>query len=202
MNGDLSSTSRESLPVLVPLGSEGADETAAVWGVLLAAGTSSRFRDRNKLLMDIDNEPMIKHVAETLVASDLEGVVVVVGHEAKKVRSCLSDLPVAIRKNESYDEGQSTSVHEGVGHVAAQDADAVLIALGDMPYVSVETIDMLLAAYQAERRPVLAAGYNGERGNPVLFSSNHFETLTSVEGDTGGRENPFRVRGCCHRGDF
>ena len=69
----------------------------------------------------------------------------------------------------------------------AADADAVVFALGDMPRVRPETVDRLAAAWRDGRGSALAAAHDGQRGNPVLFDSRHFDALAAVSGDTGGR---------------
>lgn len=187
MNDETGPPGEESLPVVSPPAPEESREERNVWGVLLAAGMSSRFGDLNKLLEDVDGEPMVRCAAETLLATRLTGVVVVVGYDAANVRSCLSDLNVHITGNDAYERGQSTSVREGVRYSAENGADAVLIALGDMPYLSPQTVDAVIAAYEDEAGSALAAAYEGQRGNPVLFDARHFDALTSVTGDTGGR---------------
>lgn len=88
--------------------------------------------------------------------------------------------------NEDYAAGRSTSVAAGVRTV--RERDAVLLALDDMPDVAVETVDLLVAAYRKGAGTALAAASDGLRGNPVLFSSRHFDDLCDVDGDIGGRE--------------
>lgn len=160
---------------------------AKVWGVVLAAGTSSRFGEENKLLMPLDGVPIVRHVAMSLLNSDLDGVTAIVGHESQRVREALDGLPVEIRLNAEYSTGQSTSVHEGVTAARDHDADAVVVALGDMPSIADSTIDLLVKAYTREVADIIVAAADGKRGNPVLFASAHFDALSNVEGDTGGR---------------
>lgn len=167
--------------------------SASVRGVLLAAGTSSRYGGANKLLQTIDGRPMVRHVAETSDRSDLDGVTVVVGHEADRVRSALGDLPVAVRLNDDYIAGQSTSVRVGIDDAADRGADAALVALGDMPWVTVETVDTLVEAYRRGVSDLLVAACEGSRGNPVLFDKRFFAALTDVSGDIGGRELIFQA---------
>jgi molybdenum cofactor cytidylyltransferase len=162
------------------------DARPAVVGVLLAAGTSSRYGDANKLLADLDGKPVVRHAAETLLDADLD-VVVVLGHEADRVRSALVDLDVRFVENPNYERGQSTSVRAGVEAVARTDADAVVFLPGDMPSVSPETVETLIAAHGAGVGDALAAAHDGRRGNPVLFARRHFADLRGVEGDVGGR---------------
>jgi molybdenum cofactor cytidylyltransferase len=158
-----------------------------VWGVLLAAGTSSRFGDRNKLLATVDGQPMVRQVAETLLDAELAGVVAVVGYESAAVSAALDGLDVVLVENDSYEEGLSTSVRHGLNSAVAHGADAVLFALSDMPDVSSETVDALVAAYRDGAGTAIAATYEGDRGNPVLFDETHFEELLTLTGDVGGR---------------
>lgn len=163
-------------------------QSARVHGVLLAAGTSSRFGEENKLLATVEGKPIVRHAAETLLGADL-AVTVVLGHERERVREALGDLDVTFVEAENYAAGQSRSLRRGIE--AVQDrrpaVDAVLIALGDMPDVSSATVARLRAAYETARRSALATAYEGQRGNPVLFDAEHFDALTATDGDTGGR---------------
>jgi molybdenum cofactor cytidylyltransferase len=57
-----------------------------------------------------------------------------------------------------------------------------------MPWVTTSTVDLLADAYRRGIADILAAAYEGERGNPTLFGADYFETLADIEGDVGGRE--------------
>ena len=164
------------------------EEGPAVAGLLLAAGTSSRFGSENKLLEDVDGEPIVRHAARTLADSHVDPIVVVLGHEARRVRDALEGLSLEFVVNEAYERGQASSVRTGIRTIRGRTAaDAVVVALGDMPFVDSATVDALVAAYAAGTGDALAAAYEGERGNPVLFDARFFEQLTDVEGDIGGR---------------
>ena len=178
----------ETLPVVEPPSVEHGCESTAVHGIVLAAGTSSRYGSKNKLLQSIDGDPVIRRAVTALVDSRLSDVTVVLGYDRERVRAALQGFDIEFRYNDSYEDGQSTSVREGTTAARETNADAVLFALGDMPYVSSTTIDTLVTVYESETRSAVAAGYRGERGNPVLFDSRHFESLGSVSGDVGGRD--------------
>jgi len=166
----------------------GTDHGKAVGGVLLAAGQSTRFEDGNKLLAEVDGRPVVRRAAETLLATDLRGPVVVLGHDDARVRAALDGLDVECRVNEDYADGQHTSVAVGVAAARERDWDAVVFALGDMPAVEPGTVDELVRAYREGTGTVLAPAHDGMRGNPVLFDRSHFEALAGVTGDRGGRE--------------
>ncbi|MDS0477819.1 nucleotidyltransferase family protein [Natrinema sp. 1APR25-10V2] len=192
--------STTDLPVLEPAdlpdaAAEGCDNGASgnaptVAGIVLAAGTSSRFGAENKLLTTVEGEPIVRHAAQTLVESVVDPVVVVLGHEAERVRDALAGLPVETVVNEDYDDGQASSLRTGIEAVQRRndEPEATVVALGDMPFVSPETVDALVVAYAADAGDAIAAALEGVRGYPVLFDERFFEPLTAVDGDVGGRE--------------
>lgn len=164
--------------------SNGSNEIA---GIVLAAGTSSRFGVANKLLADLEGRPIVAHAVETMVASEVDPVIVVIGHDADRVADALAGQPVTLVRNDEYARGQATSVSVGIKALETFDVAAAVFALGDMPFVSPETIGTLVATYRIGTETALAAAYDVSRGNPVLFDRCHFERLADVSGDTGGR---------------
>lgn len=197
--------SGDDLPVVDPADLGPPTRSGPVVGVLLAAGDSQRFGDRNKLLVDVDggertggsratsdrrsdSEPMARRAARSLVDAELERVIAVVGYEADRVREALAGLDVQTVENPDYAEGQSTSLAVGTRAAREAGAAAVCYALGDMPWVEPATVDALVQAYLADAGDPLAAAYRGDRGNPTLFDARHFDALEDVEGDVGGRE--------------
>ena len=161
-----------------------------VVGVLLAAGTGSRFGDGQKLLAELDGEPLVRHAARTLVDADLDGLVAVLGHERERVAAALPDGIETVH-NPDYADGQATTVARGARAAAERGAGAAVFALGDMPCVDPATVTTLVAAYRSESREtdaeIVLPTFEGRRGNPVLFGASHFEALQDVSGDTGGR---------------
>ncbi|HEY5367112.1 MAG TPA: nucleotidyltransferase family protein [Casimicrobiaceae bacterium] len=70
---------------------------------------------------------------------------------------------------------------------ATRDADGWVVALADMPWVSVATIRTIAGALQ-DGAVLAAPSFNGVRGNPVGFSSACAEALMRLEGDRGARD--------------
>ena len=179
---------------------------ATVHGVVLAAGTSTRYGSANKLMESLDGRPLVRHAVDTLVESNVDEVTVVVGYEAARVRKAVAAVPVETVENPRYEEGLGTSVRLGVSAAADRNADAVLLALGDMPWIDDSSIDLLIDAYVRGVGVAMAAAYRGRRGNPVLFDSRFFDALTVAHegGDVGGRELLSREHGALaiETGDF
>jgi len=177
----------ETLQIVAPPSPADVELDSDVHGVVLAAGTSSRYGSANKLLQPFDGKPLVSHAVSTLVAAPLDDITIIVGHDAARVRSVLPEQDVDVRMNDSFAAGQGTSVREGTISARDANADAVVFALGDMPAIDPTTVTALVAAYERGDGSVLAAGYNGQRGNPVLFAATHFADLISESGDVGGR---------------
>ncbi|MEO1471272.1 MAG: NTP transferase domain-containing protein, partial [Pseudomonadota bacterium] len=68
-------------------------------------------------------------------------------------------------------------------------ADAVLVALADMPDLEARDHARLIAGFDPEegREIVRAAAADGTPGHPVLFGRRFFEPLRLSEGDEGAR---------------
>jgi molybdenum cofactor cytidylyltransferase len=156
-------------------------------GALLAAGEGTRFEAGNKLLQEVEGEPIVVRAARTLTAASIESCLAVLGHEAERVGAALAGLPLQTTINTQFKEGQATSVVRAVSWAERQDADALIVALGDMPWVSVETCEAVLDAWR-DGHDVVVPTYDGERGNPAVFDADLFAELGAVAGDSGGRQ--------------
>lgn len=155
--------------------------------IVLAAGRSTRMGGANKLLAMLEGKPLVRHVVCALLEGDFHEVIVVTGHMADAVEKALTGLEVYFIHNPDFAEGLSTSLRAGVNAVDEQ-ADAALIALGDMPFVATEAFNRLIEAYRTrEDIYAVVATSNGKRGNPVLWSRRFFDDLKSIHGDTGAR---------------
>ena len=159
-------------------------------GMLLAAGQSRRMGGQNKLLADIAGKPMVRHVAETMCDAGIDDLTVVIGHQADQVAAALDQLPVNLVFNPQFAAGQGHSVAAGITGLDDSVTD-VVIALGDMPLVSIETLRQLIAAHQAcvdHQRRITLPSCAGKRGNPVIWGSAFFPELKKLRGDAGGRQ--------------
>lgn len=157
--------------------------------VILAAGLSRRL-GQPKLLLPFEGRGLIRHTAEQVIAAgdgQWEEVMVVLGHEAEKIRQELEGLTVRAVFNPRFERGMSASLVAGLQAVPPQ-AEGAMIFLGDQPLVSSEVIRSMLAVLGKSRRPIIVPAYDGVNGNPVLFSRSLFSELMTVEGDKGGRD--------------
>ncbi len=155
--------------------------------LILAAGRSTRMGGENKLLAEIDGQPMVARVAQRLLASRARPIVAVLGNEADAVDSALGKLPVERTRNPDFREGLSTSLKRGLAQLPP-DVEGVIVCLGDMPQVRGHHLDRLIAAFNpVEGREICVPVRRGKRGNPVLFSKRFFAEMASLAGDVGAK---------------
>lgn len=158
-----------------------------VAALVLAAGQSRRMGQENKLLAKLDGIPMLARTVARVQRAGLDELVVVTGHDAERVSGVLAGLEARTAHNRDYDAGLSTSLQIGLGALS-DNIDAVVVCLGDMPRLSHEVIDALIAAYDpVEGRCICVPTWQGKRGNPVLFDRRFFPAMCSVKGDVGAR---------------
>jgi molybdenum cofactor cytidylyltransferase len=154
-----------------------------VAGIVLAAGGASRFGGA-KQLAPLRGRPLLEHSLATLAAAPVDRRLVVLGAEADRVREEV-DLqgaePVVCA---DWAQGQARSLAAGL--VAAGDAAAALIFLGDQPLVSPGAAERVLAARDGDAVAVRAT-YQGEPGHPVLLERELFAAALALEGDAGAR---------------
>lgn len=171
---------------------QAAAETAAsgrpkIAAIVLSGGQSRRMGARNKLLAEIDGTPMVVRVVDAALASQAGPVIVVTGHEREQVEAALSGRDVVLADNPAYTDGISTSLKAGLAAIP-DDADGAMICLGDMPLVSADLLDRLIAAYNpTEGRAIAVPTRDGKRGNPVLWDRRFFAEMGAVAGDVGAR---------------
>jgi molybdenum cofactor cytidylyltransferase len=122
----------------------------------------------------------------------------VLGHEAPQVDAALqAERWFLTIHNPWYVDGMSASLKIGLA-ATPKDVDGAIILLGDQPHVTAEIINAMIAESAREPDAIIAASYQGRRGNPVLFPRQYFAELEAITGDEGGRSvltrYPERVR--------
>lgn len=152
--------------------------------LLLAAGSSRRMGAVNKLLQPgPDGRVMLLHALDHLLVV-FPSVTLVLGHEAAALRAALGARPVRIVEAPDFNQGLSASLRAGIAALP-DDATGVLVALGDMPGVSPDTLRVLLA--QHREGGVTAPSFRGQMGNPLLWDRAYFPAMLGLTGDRGAK---------------
>ena len=160
---------------------------------ILAAGSSQRMGD-NKLLLPFQDNTLINVVCKTIIDSYLKPVFVVTGFENKKV---LESLPKSIDKivyNEDWSRGMATSINKAISSLP-NNIDGNMIVLGDMPLVTVKTINKLHQVFLNNNgNKIIYADYLGKQANPVIFPRKFFDEILHLNGDKGCKKIIYKNR--------
>ena len=163
-----------------------------------AAGMSTRL-GRNKLLLPFNGRPMIAHAIDTLLASRVDEIIVVLGHQSDRVKEAIGQRGVKIIENLHYREGISTSINAGLTAISSH-ARAIMIYLADQPLIESEEINFLIRSFdEADKanKSIIVPFFRGQRGNPVLVSSSYKASMLGISGETGCRrvikQNPGEI---------
>ena len=134
--------------------------------IVLAAGKGTRMKSAlNKVMHPVLNKPMIGHIVDTLKASGVERIVVVVGHGAESVKEYLQDsVEYAIQQPQL-----------GTGHAVMQasvleglDGDTIVVN-GDGPCIQKETIQKVFESNRDAACTVLTSVLpDGERYGRII----------------------------------
>jgi CTP:molybdopterin cytidylyltransferase MocA len=149
--------------------------------LILAAGGGVRFTGtEHKLRALLDGRAVVAHAVGAAVEADIGPVVVVTG--AVDITDLLP-AEVTVVHHDRWAEGIASSLRVGVDVARNLAADAVVVGLGDQPFVGFEAWRAVAAAGD---RPIAIATYDGERSPPVRLSSEVWPLLP-VSGDEGAR---------------
>ncbi len=162
-----------------------------VVAVLLAAGESKRMGSP-KPLVRFGGRSLLELALATLLASTVDQIVVVLGHEAARIRAEVAMDRVQVVESPAYAEGLSSSIRTGF-HAADPGAGAYLFALADQPFVSPETVNAILRHWEKADASLVVPTFRGRRGNPVLVDHRLVREIESISGDVGFRAL-FRTR--------
>lgn len=152
--------------------------------ILLAAGRSERFGDvGSKLDQPFLARPLGMHVAVALEDMPFQERIAIVD-------GCKLDYGAhgyRVVHNDDPERDMASSVRMGVDCAKALDAQAVVIALADMPRVTAAHIYRLFDA--ADSPDAVVASSDGVAPRPpALFGRNRFDDVLAIRGDQGARD--------------
>ena len=156
-----------------------------IGAVVLMAGLSRRMPARNKLLLKIDGRSVAVQTVNNLRRAGFSTILVVTGHEEDKIRAELKDSGVSFLHNENYLDGMGSAIAKAIQ--ATEGWEGALIAMGDMPFVSVEILQKIRRRFLRYPESIVAPIFGQKRGQPVLFSARFFSELAACSGEIGGR---------------
>lgn len=154
--------------------------------IILAAGKSQRF-GASKMLHRLANDKSILEQTVSQYSAHFSALTVVLNENQAHLEELLDQmksLQVEVVLSKWADLGMSQSLIAGLQQ--HEEATSIMIALGDMPYISAETIGQLSSAMSANQ--IVLPRYQGMLGNPVSFGQRFFAELGQLTGDQGGKK--------------
>lgn len=146
--------------------------------IVLAAGSSRRMENKNKLLLPYRGKTVLTHTLDNILSAGIEEVIVITGHEAAYIQDAIRGLPVRTAHNSQFASGMTSSIQAGV---SAATGNGYMICLSDMVLVTPEEYGILIKAFEnqfaKDPRCICLPEYQGEKGNPVIFSGFYRDAL-------------------------
>jgi molybdenum cofactor cytidylyltransferase len=162
------------------------ERTGAVAGIVLAAGTSTRM-GRNKLFMELEGDTLVRRTVDRVAKAGLDPLIVVLGHEADRVREALDGVRFQPVVNPDYERGVNSSLRAGMHAASESAARAAVVVLADMPFVTTEMIATLVETYRRSDAPLVISEYDGVNAPPMLYDRSLFPELAASEGQGCGK---------------
>lgn len=126
--------------------------------IILAAGKGTRMKsDKAKVLHPIAGLPMINHVVDTAVQVTGTGIVIVIGHQADKVKSAASgeaNVRFALQKEQM---GTGHAVQCALPELSSGCAHVVILS-GDVPLIKPSTIINLIESHIDQGNDITVLG--------------------------------------------
>lgn len=163
--------------------------TKTIATIILAAGASTRM-GTPKQLLPYRGTSLLRHVVEEAIASVCQPVIVVLGANAEKIYPSLNQLPIQIVENLDWNQGMATSIKTGIQSLSHlnEKIEAIILTLGDQPFISAQIINRLVEAYYTTEKPIIASEYAGTWGVPALFDRTIFSELIALKPSEGAKK--------------
>jgi molybdenum cofactor cytidylyltransferase len=157
----------------------------ANWGIVLAAGSSTRMGTQ-KLLLPYREDTMIGTVVRQVLSSKVDHVLVVLGADHQEIRKALKGIPVEFCHNREHTKGMLSSVMCGIRSLP-EDANAALIFLGDQPEISPGVTNAVIEAYNEDIKGIVIPVHQHRRGHPLLVDLKYRKEIDRLDLEKGLR---------------
>ncbi|MEZ6062854.1 MAG: NTP transferase domain-containing protein [Planctomycetaceae bacterium] len=158
------------------------------YAIVPAAGFSRRMAGRHKLLLPWDDCLVIDHVLRAWTNSRVRRVVVVVRRDDSELRDACGRWPVDVVQPPFDPPDMKASVRHAIGHILAayqpQPADRWLMAPADIPTLSTDVIDHVIAASGATDAVVIPR-FGHRSGHPASFPWKLASAVDTIPDDQG-----------------
>lgn len=155
--------------------------------IILAAGKGTRMvSDKNKVMHEILGKPMIQHVVDNINSCHIDTQIIVVGHDAQRIKEHFQDNVLYAYQNEQLGTGhavmQADMIKENKGYT--------LITFGDVPLVQPHTIQKIFDSVQDYDLVVATTFFDDPAayGRIVKDANNHLQKIVEFKDATSSEK--------------
>ena len=142
---------------------------------------------RPKALLSYREGTFLEHLIQITHHPRIGVTRVVLGAGAEEIRDIAKLDPSVVVLNSNWEEGQLSSIREGIRSLDEMETDGMILCPVDHPLVSAELVSDLIGQFYSEGKSIVLPTYKGRRGHPVIFSSALYGQLLAAPPDKGAR---------------
>ena len=136
-----------------------------ITGIIQASGFSRRVK-KDKLLIEIDNMPVVERVIKAAVESKLDEVILI--YRDPRLKEIGEKYKIKTFENKKASLGQSEGLKLGVRHTS-QDHDFMFL-VGDQPFISGDYINLIIDNFHRNKWPIVIPYCNGNKTMPMIMA--------------------------------
>lgn len=156
--------------------------------LILAAGSASRMQ-QPKMLLPFRKGNILSHLLEEARTLQPAAICLVTGYYHDEILSAVATEGVQVIRNRQWEEGMSGSIQLGLSQLLQQEPalEQLVILVSDQPFLTCNLLRTMLQVQRETQKGIVAAGYAGILGTPVLFTKDYFDQLKQLTGDKGAK---------------
>ncbi|WP_299774550.1 nucleotidyltransferase family protein [uncultured Tateyamaria sp.] len=156
--------------------------------LILAAGAASRMRGTDKLMQDVDGQPLLARQIQIAqaVSTDVRVALPPLPHLRYDLVAQTTAHPVTVK---DAAQGMGASLRTIFATLGPQDTHAMLL-LGDLPDITENDLRKVQQAIRTCPDALIWRGAteDGRGGHPIIFERALFPAFAKLLGDDGGRD--------------
>ncbi len=144
-----------------------------------------------KMLLEFNGRTMLGNVIDSIIGSDVNQILVVLGSEREAVKEIADRYGVRSCFNEDYSLGMLSSVQCGFRNLP-EGHDAVIVFQGDQPLITTMTINSVISAYRSSGKGIVIPVHGEKRGHPILIDRRYRNEIDKLDQNIGLRSLTYK----------
>ena len=155
--------------------------------IFLAAGQSKRIKSENKLTKLYKKTPLINHSLKPLQKSKVNKIIIVLGHDHKKVKKIIKKNKKNIFiYNKNFKKGMASSIKVGLRKITRNDKGFIIVQ-SDMPFIKTVDVNKIFNSIMLKKFLVYVLKFKNKIGNPIGFDISLIKKFKNIKGEFGAK---------------